>query len=272
VGIEGVNTFIAHGANLNAVDYSGDTPLHKLAKLCQKRDNTEAQIIVGIFIENGAEIMQKNNNNESFMDLVFRYHDRCNSLKEMLCFKLSAFSQLSSDMKKIFTEEKLWDVTFTLYDEQNSLKFNANKSILSARCPKFRGMFESKMSESESNLVSIESQINLNTFKQIFQYLYSGTVEIQTIQEAIDTLQIADEYLLPALKNYCESKLICSLDQSNVTRLIVWSYTYGLDRLKQKSIQWILKDFDRISRTNDFLENVIFQPEIIKDLLLARKF
>ena len=88
--------------------------------------------------------------------------------------------------------------------------------------------------------------------------------EIITEDVAHDLLRAADKYQLEQLKNICEDKLCESLDIGNCMKYLVLSDIQGADKLREMSMELIVKNMDLI------MESAVYRNwmDSHKDLVL----
>ena len=143
--------------------------------------------------------------------------------------------------------------------------FHCHKLVLSARSPVFKAMFNSNMMEATSNEVTI-TDFQPSVIDKMLQFIYAGTFENRYITEdvAYDLLRAADKYQLEQLKNICEDKLCESLDIGNSMKYLVLSDIQGADKLREMSMELIVKNMDLI------MESAVYRNwmDSHKDLVL----
>ena len=129
--------------------------------------------------------------------------------------------------------------------------FKCHKVILSALSDYFHAMFSSGMKESHNNLVCIKD-IGSSIFENVLSFAYSGE-DCVTIDNAEDLLRASVLLQIHCLQERCESFL---LDQTTAENCIgIWRLAQNLNcqQLKETSWQFILKEFEVISKLDEFL-------------------
>jgi len=109
-------------------------------------------------------------------------------------------------------------------------EFEVHMSILSARSPVFKAMFQHKMRESKEKKVDI-SDLSADTVRQMLQHIYTG--EVSTLEQSAESLlEAADKYDLASLKSACEETLRSKLEVKNAARLLMLADKHHADQLK----------------------------------------
>ena len=154
--------------------------------------------------------------------------------------------QVCEDFGKAFRSEEFSDFKIRCGGQI----FPCHKLVLSARSPVFKAMFQSNMREASINEVTI-NDFQPRVLDNMLQFIYTGTFESGyiTANIAFDLLGAANKYQLEQLKNICEDKLCESLDIGNSMEYLVVSDMQGADKLRQMSLDFIVKNMDLIVDT-----------------------
>lgn len=96
--------------------------------------------------------------------------------------------------------------------------------------------------------------ISYETFLLILQYIYCDSCDGVTIDNAMDVFQAADRFNLERLKLYSESSVISSITVDTAATIYLAADLYHAENLKKRCLQYILKNFDSVSRTTGFEE------------------
>ena len=121
-------------------------------------------------------------------------------VRERVGFQRDIYS-LVKDLDDQRITGELCDICLKL----NGRSFHAHKAVLAATSPYFRSMFTSCMKEQRSGEVDLTESLSLDStdsFKDILDYVYSGSIEIN-VNNAEDMLRIADFLLFEDVKEYC---------------------------------------------------------------------
>jgi hypothetical protein len=96
--------------------------------------------------------------------------------------------------------------------EDNSIIIPVHKAILTQRSPVFKAMFDSNLTESNTNQIQIPD-FDVNTIKRMVEFLYKGTffnLENISYEDLISLLAIANKYEVICLKDV-SARYIASL-------------------------------------------------------------
>jgi hypothetical protein len=89
--------------------------------------------------------------------------------------------------------------------------FQCHKCILASRCERFKIMFSSPFAESNGAVVPISPAAPTCTatdIRAMLCFIYSDELPEATTRSPSNLLQLADEFMLPRLKELCEKELI----------------------------------------------------------------
>lgn len=128
-----------------------------------------------------------------------------------------AGNNVGLDLVSRVDDNQFHDVTFVLKDGET---VRAHKVILASRCERFRGMFSSGMVESEYQAAIHIPNVKKKTFISLMHWLYTGRLDTVSTEQAIQMLQLADEYLVEDLKLHCCFILQRVVDDSNAVDLL----------------------------------------------------
>jgi len=137
---------------------------------------------------------------------------------------------LKKDLQQLFDAGQNTDVLFSVQGET----VKAHKILLTARCPYFDRMFQSGMNESLSNEVHI-TDVSPTVFKELIQFLYSGTVPEFSSETTIELLSAADKYGIRELRDQCESILCANLYAENVVDVLILAEELHCHGLKSEA-------------------------------------
>ncbi|GFU84341.1 speckle-type POZ protein [Trichonephila clavipes] len=95
----------------------------------------------------------------------------------------------------------------------------AHKIVLSVRSPFFLDMFSTKNAETQKNEVII-TDIDIDVFRIMVIYIYTGKMEKLTVPLASDLLFAADKYKLKGLKTACCEYLKSNTSMKNALEIL----------------------------------------------------
>jgi len=135
-------------------------------------------------------------------------------------------------------ESKKQDLSGLEEEEQTMDKIYAHKCVLLCRSQKFRGMFKSSMKESSGGYAVIENH-EPHIFYALLQYLYTDQLNSELKgEDLIALLVLADEYIVPRLKQLCEIRLLEFISCPLLLQLFNVAKLYDLQALKSKCTQF----------------------------------
>lgn len=172
-------------------------------------------------------------------------------------------STLISELSSMIGNDKYSDVTIIIEDRP----IPAHKFILS-RSKYFEAMFSGEMIESSSREVRI-TNISYKAFYEVLKYLYTDQIDTST-DYALEILEAADLLCLDRLKKICEHSILASIDIENAATIYQASDVHNITSLKEASLEFILANFDKVSKSNGFREMARANVELVLDILAKR--
>ena len=157
-------------------------------------------------------------------------------------------SSLTSDIMNINKYQDLSDFTIIIEGKE----FYLHKIILGSRCPYFRAMFQSGMSENSENQLRLD-YFTASAFEYIVEWIYSDkfSLLIEDNKVEIDIfIQILVQCNMLGLEGLMRMTEIAAeevINIENVVKLYEISHVLGAIRLKSYTINYILREFDKIS-------------------------
>lgn len=211
--------------------------------------------------------------NSSFY--IFGGYDGSNRLNDFLRYKFDddldtincadegGSTSLASDLKKYVNNELLSDVTFIV--EGRSVF--AHK-ILCLRCPFFFNMLAGDYAERSAREIKLED-VKYDSFIMILEYLYSDEAKIN-IDNAMELFQAADRFGLERLKRACEHEMLSSITIDTAAAMLFTANEHAADTLRERCMNFILQNFDEVSRTTGFEEMGRTNIELVFEVLQRR--
>lgn len=171
-------------------------------------------------------------------------------------------STLLSDMKGLCNcRAKTGDLTFKIEGHPG---IPAHKAILCARSQYFNMMLTGGLSESQSNVVAIDSDPVV--FEQIIKFCYLDDVEELDPNTIISLLASANLYGLERLVGIVANAIGYSLDLENVTSILTIAIHYSIKPLAKACYFYLLSNWDAVIRSQGWRE---LAPEL-RDKATAR--
>ncbi|KAM0064529.1 putative chromatin remodeling & transcription regulator BTB-POZ family [Helianthus debilis subsp. tardiflorus] len=132
------------------------------------------------------------------------------------------------------------DVTFLIEGK----RFYAHRICLHASSDAFRAMFDGGYKEKDAKDIEIPN-IRWDVFELMMRYIYTGSIDVN-MENALDLLTAADQYLLEGLKRLCEYNIAQDILVDNVSLMYDLSEAFNAMSLKNACIIFILKNFDKL--------------------------
>merc|ERR1719193_1948516 len=149
------------------------------------------------------------------------------------------------------------NVTFCIEGTQ----IPAHKHILSARSDHFRRMFDSGLKEARTGVVNIKDA-NLDTFKDLLRFVYSGILPELSVESALELLPLAGMYCLDPLEEACAQIVAAAVTVDNVCETFMLAEVRACPLLKKTCIETIKKNMKTVAKQDVW-------KELKKDLSLV---
>jgi len=201
---------------------------------------------------------------------IFGGYDGQQRLNDFWQFKLATEvnidipgSSFTSDLRGFLNEQKLSDVTFFVEGKP----VYAHK-LLCVRCSYFRAMFEGQMREAQQKTITINN-VSYRVFLALLEYLYTDEVEI-SLEIAMDLFVAADQFGVERLKRLCEKKILISINIDSAATILQAANMHIAHGLRQSCMDFILRNFDAVSKTVAFEEMGRSNVELVFEILKRR--
>ena len=172
-------------------------------------------------------------------------------------------STLISELSSMVGNDKYSDVV--IYIEGKPIY--AHKLILS-RSTYFEAMFSGQMIESCSREITINN-ISYKTFWEVLKYLYTDQIE-GNADNMLELLEASDLLCLDRLKKICEQNILASIDIENAATIYQASDLHNTLCLKDAALEFILANFDKVSKSSSFKEMARANVELVIEILNKR--
>jgi len=172
-------------------------------------------------------------------------------------------SSLVLDLRSFLNEQKLSDVTFIVEGKP----VYAHK-LLCTRCSYFRAMFEGQMREAQQKMITINS-VSHRVFLALLEYLYTDEVDI-SLDIAMDLFVAADQFGVERLKRLCEKKILTSINIDSAATILQAANMHIAHGLRQSCMDFVLRNFDAVSKTPAFEEMGRSNVELVFEILKRR--
>jgi len=180
-------------------------------------------------------------------------------------FLTQGFSLFRDDMLKLLhqseEENKAYsDISFIV--EGKTLY--AHKAILSARSDHFKRLFQTPMKESSGQVEVGETRYDV--FRVLLEYLYTGDDRLITPETSVELLCLAEQYLLPHLKEICEDIAIDHIDKENAPFLLRTADLHSCEKLRRLAVEFCGKNHAQILANGGFKD---FPQNLLLDVMNA---
>jgi N-acetylneuraminic acid mutarotase len=162
------------------------------------------------------------------------------------------------DMSFLWENRQFCDLTLLLEGQE----VQAHRALLWVRCPYFRSMFSSGMTETKKDRIELEG-VPRKYFMYLLEFMYTSQCgPLSTMSECndddLDTVKsiliLANEFMMEDLVAMCENKLIDIMECSNVVALLELASFYFASTLKLACVNFISNHYDIVSKTMEFEE------------------
>ena len=144
------------------------------------------------------------------------------------------------------------DVTLIV---ENGKEFKAHGQVLSKASPFFEKMLNSDMKEANEGIVRLE-MVNESSLRGILEFIYTGSVQISTENNARELIAMADYFLLPEVKTIAGRILIRNLNVLNCISIYRFAEIYRCEKLISETKKFMLSNFTSVAKTEEFLNTM----------------
>ena len=173
----------------------------------------------------------------------------------------SGSGSMTTHFKQLFESKEQSDIVIRVKKE----KFNAHKTVLSARSPVFRAMFQSNLTETQTNKLKIKG-ITPAVFKELLRFMYTDQVE-QLEELAEELLAAAEKYMLDLLKEKCVAQLAGTITVENCAKLLEFADFHSATGLKTIVLDFIRSQAAEVTETASwqlFMQSA--KPDLLRDI------
>ncbi|KYN32485.1 RCC1 and BTB domain-containing protein 1 [Trachymyrmex septentrionalis] len=146
-----------------------------------------------------------------YTNIFDRYNSSFHSLKEDRTYTEEE-KILLDDLREAFDDCCTSDLTIQVKGQS----IYVHKSILKMRSLYFKNMFEFNESENRKRIIKYDDH-SYQAYKDFFQFLYTGCVFFENINNMIELLILADKYCESNLEKKCIKQLKINMDSSTVS-------------------------------------------------------
>ena len=160
------------------------------------------------------------------------------------------------------------DVTLVVKDGK---EFHSHRSVLSQASSFFEKLLNSDMKENNEGVIRLE-MVPESQMEDILEFIYTGSVQISTQENAENLLELADYLLLSDLKAIAEKYLEEHINTANCVSIYYLAEKYSCQDLIAICRNFIHSNFSSVAESDDFLnlsshevEKWISSDEIVID-------
>ncbi|XP_057724905.1 BTB/POZ domain-containing protein At1g55760-like [Arachis stenosperma] len=139
----------------------------------------------------------------------------------------------------------------------------AHRAVLAARSPVFRSMFSHDLKENDDSTINI-SDMSTESCQAFINYLYGIIGHQEFVMHRLELVRAADKYDICDLRDVCHESLVEDIDSSNVLERLQNAYLYGLPKLKNSCMEYLVK-FGKIFDIRD--DFIVFLQTADRDLI-----
>lgn len=205
-----------------------------------------------IIIIGGNDILN-NNINEIEIFNILKYET--NKIKEE---EINPLYKLK--MKELINNEKYSDIKIEC---KNNKIIYCHKIILENQSEYFKGLFNSKMIESNKSILKY-NDIEYNDFIKILEYIYTGDI-LNKNDYNIELLILSNRFSIINLEKLCYYYLCDNINENNVCKTFLYSNKYNFKLIEEYCLNYIFKNIDKICKNKDF-ELLGEYPELLIEI------
>merc|ERR1719333_1454780 len=124
------------------------------------------------------------------------------------------------------------------------------------------------MREAQQRSIAISS-VSYRVFLGVLEYLYTDEIEIG-LDIAMDLFVAADQFGVERLKRLCEKKILVSINIDSAATILQAANVHHAEGLRQSCLDFILRNFDAVSKTQAFEEMGRSNVELVFEILKRR--
>ena len=119
------------------------------------------------------------------------------------------------------------------------------------------------------NALPPNSQVRREIFLEFLKYLYTDCADVE-LDMAMELFQTADRFGVERLKLICEQKMLSAITVQNAAAIFYAADQHNAMGLREKCLNFILANFEAISKTDSFKEMARMNVELVLHILEKR--
>ncbi|KAH7654023.1 speckle-type POZ protein [Dioscorea alata] len=153
----------------------------------------------------------------------------------------------------------------------------AHKAILATRSVILKTMLSSDECKAPANETITLPELKHEELKCLLEFLYSGSLATDDVEKhAYSLLIAADKYDIGFLREFCEQRLLESLDSANALEVLEVSGVCSSGLLRKQAMNCIIKNLEFIVYTERYeafaIKNPHLNVEILRTLMEMKRF
>ncbi|KAJ4459998.1 putative kelch repeat and BTB domain-containing protein 5/10 [Paratrimastix pyriformis] len=168
----------------------------------------------------------------------------------MSCACPPGVQALLNVLEELYKNQFNSDVIFVLAEGQ---KITAHRAIVSAWSAPLRMMVQQKTDRGPKEILLPQTR-NPVAFSAFLHFLYTGSIEIQSVEEGADALEMAERFQTPSLTLVVEALLHDMIAVDTCTHICRVALKYSLQNLRKAAIDYAAAHFAQVAPTPGFLE------------------
>lgn len=173
----------------------------------------------------------------------------------------SGSGTMASHYKQLFISKSLSDIVILV----KASRFEAHKTVLCARSPVFLAMFQSNLTETQTNTVKING-IKPAVFREVLRFIY--TDEVEKLNELAEELMAAAErYMLDLLKEKCATHLATKITVESCAHLLLLADLHSATGLKTIALDFFRSCTGEVIQTQSWQQLMdSAKPQLLRDI------
>lgn len=146
------------------------------------------------------------------------------------------------------------DIVFTI----GQVKIPAHKAVLVSKSEYFATMFKNAWKESKNNIVKMD-HVNLEVFKSVLKYIYTGDIEASTEKVALEMFELSQQYLLNDLKALIENEIKVKMTIVNVFSIMKMAHDMKLESICGVCYSFLNTNFSKVLEDANKANGMIYE-------------
>ncbi|GBG32762.1 Kelch domain-containing protein 3 [Hondaea fermentalgiana] len=119
-------------------------------------------------------------------------------------------------------------------------------------------------------VIRVRENVKLDIFRSFLRYLYTDKVQLVDAEMALEMYTIAEEYQVERLQKICLNFISITLTVQNAANVFQASDLHKIRKLRDRTLKFILHNFDAVSKTKAFEEMGRINVELVFEVLRNR--